>query len=250
MTLQVLAAWSSRMIPASPLQERISERIVASFVVFFSSDARTNCGIVFISQERIQQRTGGRLSSFPFFSSEFSLSPSRLEKSSYGRRTSSSSRREVLMAHFPASPFMSRLAGSSGTQKVCETTKSRNRTGGRRWSKSRHTSRCAVQDDTALSVFRETLEHLGRSPSGCSCSRHWLPLFCHQDVDRDELRLALLIEFKQPGADTPAQQQRCQTSFTASASVASRSNSDVRTFLSRWTSNKCFRHLSSTLSEQ
>ena len=41
------------------------------------------------------------------------------------------------MAHFPASPSMSRLAGSSGTQKVCETTKSRNRTGGRRWSKSR-----------------------------------------------------------------------------------------------------------------
>ena len=34
------------------------------------------------------------------------------------------------MAHFPASLSMSRLAGSSGTQKVCETTKSRNRTGG------------------------------------------------------------------------------------------------------------------------
>ena len=32
------------------------------------------------------------------------------------------------MAHFPASLFMSRLAGSSGTQKVCEATKSRNRT--------------------------------------------------------------------------------------------------------------------------
>ena len=41
------------------------------------------------------------------------------------------------MAHFPASLSMSRLAGSSGTQKVCETAKSRNRTGGRRWSKSR-----------------------------------------------------------------------------------------------------------------
>ena len=36
---------------------------------------------------------------------------------------------KFLMAHFPASPSMSRLAGSSGTQKVCETTKSRNRTG-------------------------------------------------------------------------------------------------------------------------
>ena len=33
------------------------------------------------------------------------------------------------MAHFPASLSMSRLAGSSGTQKVCEATKSRNRTG-------------------------------------------------------------------------------------------------------------------------
>ena len=36
---------------------------------------------------------------------------------------------KFLMAHFPASPSMSRLAGSSGTQKVCEATKSRNRTG-------------------------------------------------------------------------------------------------------------------------
>ena len=35
---------------------------------------------------------------------------------------------KFLMAYFPASPSMSRLAGSSGTQKVCETTKSRNRT--------------------------------------------------------------------------------------------------------------------------
>ena len=51
---------------------------------------------------------------------------------------------KFLMAHFPASPSMSRLAGSSGTQKVCETTKSMNRTGGRRWSKSRgrHSRTC------------------------------------------------------------------------------------------------------------
>ena len=35
---------------------------------------------------------------------------------------------KFLMAHFPATPSMSRLARSSGTQKVCETTKSRNRT--------------------------------------------------------------------------------------------------------------------------
>ena len=35
---------------------------------------------------------------------------------------------KFLMAHFPASLFMSSLAGSSGTQKVCEATKSRNRT--------------------------------------------------------------------------------------------------------------------------
>ena len=46
-----------------------------------------------------------------------------------GRRRSSSILREVLMAHFPASLFMSRLAGSSGTQEVCEASKSRNRTG-------------------------------------------------------------------------------------------------------------------------
>ena len=36
---------------------------------------------------------------------------------------------KFLMAHFPASLSMNRLAGSSGTQKVCEATKSRNRTG-------------------------------------------------------------------------------------------------------------------------
>ena len=36
---------------------------------------------------------------------------------------------KFLMAHFPASLSMNRLAGSSGTQKVCEATKSRYRTG-------------------------------------------------------------------------------------------------------------------------
>ena len=36
---------------------------------------------------------------------------------------------KFLMAHFPASLSMNRLAGSSGTQKVCEASKSRNRTG-------------------------------------------------------------------------------------------------------------------------
>ena len=36
---------------------------------------------------------------------------------------------KFLMAHFPASLSVNRLAGSSGTQKVCESTKSRNRTG-------------------------------------------------------------------------------------------------------------------------
>ena len=40
------------------------------------------------------------------------------------------------MAHFPASLSMSRLAGSSGTQNVCETTKSTNRIGSRAWRKS------------------------------------------------------------------------------------------------------------------
>ena len=35
-----------------------------------------------------------------------------------------------------------------------------------------------------------------------------------KDVDHDELSLALLIEFRQPGADTQVQQQRCQPSFT------------------------------------
>ena len=40
------------------------------------------------------------------------------------------------MVHFPTSLSVSRLAGSSDTQNVCRMTKSRNRTGGRRWRKS------------------------------------------------------------------------------------------------------------------
>ena len=49
------------------------------------------------------------------------------------------------------------------------------------------------------------------------------------------------------GAKTPVQQQRCQPSFTGSASVASRSNSVLR-----WPSQRsgCLRHLHSTLTEQ
>ena len=53
-----------------------------------------------------------------------------------GRRRSNSTWREVLIAHFPASLSMSRLAGSSDTQKVCRVTKSRNRAGSRAWRKS------------------------------------------------------------------------------------------------------------------
>ena len=45
------------------------------------------------------------------------------------------------MAHFPASLCMSRAAGSSGTQKVCRMTKSRNRTGSRAWRKVQRTAR-------------------------------------------------------------------------------------------------------------
>ena len=39
------------------------------------------------------------------------------------------------MAQFRASLSMSRLAGTSGTERECEMTKSRSRTGGRRQSK-------------------------------------------------------------------------------------------------------------------
>ena len=65
-----------------------------------------------------------------------------VEVEKFPRASSSSARRrrqvaadrarageKFLMAHFPASLSMNRLAGSSGTQKVCEATKSRNRTG-------------------------------------------------------------------------------------------------------------------------
>ena len=53
-----------------------------------------------------------------------------------GCRRLSSSRREVLMAHFPASPSMSRLAGLCDTQNVCRMAESRNRNGSRVWRKS------------------------------------------------------------------------------------------------------------------
>ena len=45
------------------------------------------------------------------------------------------------MSHFLASLSVSRLTGSSGTQKGCEMTKSNKRTGGKRWNKSRAKSR-------------------------------------------------------------------------------------------------------------
>ena len=81
LTLQELAVWSSCMIPASNLQERISERIEASIVVVSVPQIQEHIvESCFYSQERIQQRTGGRLSTFPYFSSEFSSSPSRLKK--------------------------------------------------------------------------------------------------------------------------------------------------------------------------
>ena len=154
-------------------QERISERIVVLFVVVqflkFKNKLWKSC---FYSQERIQQRTGDRLSTFPYhrwwkklrkrfsenrrlvvcteIDSPLGIFLISVEVQKFPRASSSSAGRpgqvaadraqageKFLMAHFPANLCMSRLAGSSGTQKVCETTKSMNRTGGRRWSKSR-----------------------------------------------------------------------------------------------------------------
>ena len=155
------------------LQERISERIVVLFVVVSVHQIqRRIVDSCWYFQERIQQRTGDSLSTFPYhrwwkklwkrFSKNRRLvvfteidSPLRkilisVEVEKFPRASSSSAGRlrqvaadrarageKSLVAHFPARLSMSRLAGSSGTQKVCETTKSRNRTGGRRWSKSR-----------------------------------------------------------------------------------------------------------------
>ena len=80
-----------------------------SVVKFYSLDSQRNSGFPGISKNS------------SFIELECGTTPA-------GRRRSSSILREVLMAHFPASLFMSRLAGSSGTQKVCEAAKSRNRT--------------------------------------------------------------------------------------------------------------------------
>ena len=80
LNLQELAAWSSGMILALTLQERISERIVAIIgVVSVPQNPEQIVESCLFSQERIQQRIGCRLSTFPFFSSEFSSSPSRLK---------------------------------------------------------------------------------------------------------------------------------------------------------------------------
>ena len=113
-------------------------------------NSRTNCGNRDFSQERIQQRTGGRLSTFPYhrwwkkswkrFSENRRLvvctgivSPLEnflisVEVEKFPRASSSGAGRprqvaadrarageKFLMGHFPASPSMCRLAGSSGT---------------------------------------------------------------------------------------------------------------------------------------
>ena len=148
------------------LQERISQFLRCKNKLWKSC---------WYSQEQVQQRTGSRLSTFTHhgdfrwwkkswkrFSENRRLVVSTeidspldnfrisVEVEKFPRASSSSARRprqvaadrarageNFLIAHFPASPSMSRLAGSSGTQKVCEATESRNRTGGRRWNKSR-----------------------------------------------------------------------------------------------------------------
>ena len=81
LTLQVLAAWSSGMILAlRPYKSAFSERIVAIIgVVSVPQNPEQIVESCLFSQERIQQRIGCRLSTFPFFSSEFSPSPSRLK---------------------------------------------------------------------------------------------------------------------------------------------------------------------------
>ena len=67
LNLQELAVWSSGMILALTLQERISERIVAIIgVVSVPQIPEQIVKSCFYSQERIQQCTGDRLSTFPY----------------------------------------------------------------------------------------------------------------------------------------------------------------------------------------
>ena len=130
---------------------------------FSSSDSRTNCGIVLVlsgaahwrqivdfpkpwrlsrttgggrNRGRDSLRNGGWLLAPKWTLSRLKNFLARRARPPVGRCTSSSTWREVLMAHFPASLSMSTQAGSSETQKVCRMTKSRNRTGSRAWRKS------------------------------------------------------------------------------------------------------------------
>ena len=89
LNLQELVAWSSGMILALTLQKSISERIVAIIgVVSVPQNPEQIVDSCLFSQERIQQRIGCRLSSFPFFSSEFF--PIFVEVEKFPRTSSSS----------------------------------------------------------------------------------------------------------------------------------------------------------------
>ena len=67
LNLQELVAWSSGMILALTIQERISERIVALIgVVSVPQNPEQIVESCLFSQERIQQRIGCRLSTFPY----------------------------------------------------------------------------------------------------------------------------------------------------------------------------------------
>ena len=151
-----LAAWSRSMIHAlTESRAHVRAQCCYAIAKYHSVPQKTWTGStspvsLIDSGRRIQQLhcVPRRLSSFTVLfkeifaiSVEFGKFP-RVSCSSAGRPRQVAANRarageQFLMAHFPASLSMSRLAGSSGTHKVCESTKSRNRTGGRRWSKSR-----------------------------------------------------------------------------------------------------------------
>ena len=150
--------------PVDPTRAHFRTHRCANRRCFSSSVSRTNCGNrIHTLRSGFQQHVVDRFSTFTYHMwwkkswKEFSESRRlvvcteinldsqrnwalrvfrkfpRASSSSAGRLRQVAADRarageKFLMAHFPASLSMSRLARSSGTQKVCETTKSRNRT--------------------------------------------------------------------------------------------------------------------------
>ena len=125
----------------------------------------------------LSQRNWASVEEFGKFPRASSSSAGRLRQVAADRARAGE---KFLMAHFPASLSMNRLAGSSGTQKVCEATKSKNRTGSviSKSGRSRLSQTAATMTQRGLKhqAERRQLKVSGGVPRGRRCPK---PCCCY-----------------------------------------------------------------------